>query len=128
MNTTVLENIQAEFDTAGPSEVATHAPAGVEEPLYPRGVRVEEVEDEGDPPYAGQYAQYYREPFTAKRAGSISGRGVTTFEKWAEKEGREGTEPWVPFADRDEWDFAAWLTRNLPQGKATELLQLPFVR
>jgi len=67
-------------------------------------VRVEEVEDEET------YPRYVKEfPTRAEELGN----GKTAFEEIFEEQRVKGESPWAPFADKDEWELARWLVKNV---------------
>ena len=91
-------------------------PTGVEH--QSKRARVEEVEDEET------YLRYVKEfPTTAEEFGD----GKTAFEQIFEEQRAKGESPWAPFADKDEWELARWLVKNVNQRAAEEFLKMPGV-
>ena len=68
--------------------------------------RVEEVEDEETYP---RYAKEF--PTSAEELGD----GKTAFEGIFEEQMFKGKAPWAPFANKDEWELARWLAKNVNQ-------------
>jgi len=83
--------------------------------------RVEEVEDE-EAPQVGRYPDPY-----PGNAGETFGEGKTAFEKLQEEQMTEGLDPWAPFENKEEWELAHWLMKNVGQTKADDFLKLPIV-
>jgi hypothetical protein len=38
-----------------------------------------------------------------------------------------GEAPWLPFRDKEEWEFASWILQNLGHRQIDDLLKLDFV-
>ncbi|KAG1776239.1 hypothetical protein EV702DRAFT_1046387 [Suillus placidus] len=87
-----------------------------------RRVTVEEVEDEDGMSFTNN-GQYF-EPRTD--AGWALHEGETSFEKYRTYQEEEGDDPWSPFEDKEEWDLAHWLVKNLGQMRTEEFLKLPI--
>jgi len=95
-------------------------PSEAPNPKRPR-VTVEEVEDEDAP---GRYAEEY-----PRRVADILGMGKTEFEEVREEQIEMGFEnnPCAPFEDKDEWELARWLMKQVSQTATEEFLKLPIV-
>jgi len=79
---------------------------------------VEEVEDEET------YPRYVKEfPTRAEELGD----GKMAFEEIFEEQKAKGESPWAPFADKDEWELARWLVKNVNQRATEEFLKMPGV-
>jgi hypothetical protein len=92
------------------------------------GVEIEEVrEDEADDPKddAYQYARWC-ETYPGQAAQAM-GRAKTTFEEWRQAQLTTGVSEWSPFSNKDEWDTAQWLLKNVGQTAIDEYLKLPAV-
>jgi len=87
-----------------------------------RGVTVEEIDDEEAPSHGGRYAEAFPAP-----AGESFGERATLFEALKGQQNIEGESRWAPFKDRDEWELAEWLMKNVGQNKTDEFLKLPIV-
>ncbi|KAG6839374.1 hypothetical protein C0991_003198 [Blastosporella zonata] len=87
--------------------------------------RVENVEDEDDPP-ASQYSRYIH-PYPGP-AGQWIREGKTKFgalQEWLEQSGKS---LWEPFESEEEWELAMWLLKNVGQKSTDEYLKLPIIR
>ena len=84
-------------------------------------VTVEEVEDEDAP---GRYAEEY-----PRRVADVLGMGKTKFEEVREEQIEMGFEenPCAPFEDKEEWELARWLMKQVSQTGTEEFLKLPIV-
>ena len=60
-------------------------------------------------------------------AGQGIQKSKTRFEKWLEIQDIEGTDPWQPFASKEEWALTRWLMNNVGQKSTNEYLKLPIV-
>ena len=60
-------------------------------------------------------------------AATILGKKKTVFEHLEATELQKGKSEWVPFHDKDEWELAQFLMKNLGQMKIDELLKLSYV-
>ncbi|KAG1878582.1 hypothetical protein C8R48DRAFT_752658 [Suillus tomentosus] len=89
-----------------------------------RRVTVEEVEDEDGMSFTNN-GRYF-EPRTD--AGWALHEGETSFEKYRTYQEEEGEDPWSPFEDKEEWDLAHWLIKNLGQMRTEEFLKLPITQ
>ncbi|KAG2052203.1 hypothetical protein BDR06DRAFT_1057757 [Suillus hirtellus] len=89
-----------------------------------RRVTVEEVEDEDGMSFTNN-GRYF-EPRTD--AGWALHEGETSFEKYRTYQEEEGEDPWSPFEDKEEWDLAHWLVKNLGQTRTEEFLKLPITQ
>lgn len=87
-----------------------------------RRATVEDADDEDD---ASDQKQYI-EPFPGP-AGEALRRAKTSFEILQQTQQLEGKTPWEPFANKAEWELAAWLIKNIGQKATDEYLQLPIV-
>jgi hypothetical protein len=80
--------------------------------------RVEEVEDEET------YQRYAREfPTPADELGD----GKTIFEEIFDDQREKDESPWAPFADKDEWELARWLAKNVNQRATDNFLKMSAV-
>ncbi|KAG1897449.1 uncharacterized protein F5891DRAFT_1129914 [Suillus fuscotomentosus] len=89
-----------------------------------RRVTVEEVEDEDGMSFTNN-GRYF-EPRTD--AGWALHEGEMSFEKYRTYQEEEGEDPWSPFEDKEEWDLAHWLVKNLGQTRTEEFLKLPITQ
>lgn len=92
------------------------------------GVEIEEVrEDESDEPKddAYQHARWC-ETYPGQAAEAM-GTANTTFEEWRQRQLTTGVSEWSPFSNKDEWDTAQWLLKNVGQTAIDEYLKLPAV-
>lgn len=72
----------------------------------------------------GTYLRYAREfPTQAEELGDAK----TIFEEIFEKQKEENELPWAPFADKDEWELARWLAKNVNQQATEEFLKMSGV-
>jgi len=69
----------------------------------------------------------FAEEFSAHAAADILGRDVTPFEQMRLYQDGSGGGMYTPFADRDEWELAQWLVKNVNQRATEEFLKLPIV-
>lgn len=95
-----------------------------------RRARVDEAEDEGDPPPPVQLRFVESFPDAGKPISDKKRR--TDFEKMRDErmnvEGADGSNPlWDPFLDEEEWNLAEWLIKGVGQNKIDEFLKLPIV-
>ncbi|KAJ7168729.1 hypothetical protein C8R46DRAFT_1218121 [Mycena filopes] len=73
----------------------------------PRGVTIEEVEDEDAPG-----APRYFEDFPAPAGYTFEANPVeTAFEAIRRQQHENGEAPWAPFDSEDDWNLARWLSR-----------------
>jgi len=80
--------------------------------------RVEDVDDEDN------YHRYARDfPTPTEELGEAK----TAFEEIFEEQRAKGESPWAPFADKDEWELARWLAKNVNQRATEEFLKMPGV-
>jgi hypothetical protein len=116
----------------GPDYIPAPSPPGSTHTLSPENtsdgrpskrtrVEVEEVEDEDAP--GRRYVQSYPEG-----AAYILGQGKTMFETYREKQDGRKEQRWAPFQDKEEWELAQWLMKNVGQMKIDEFLKLDIVR
>ncbi|KAF8893149.1 hypothetical protein BD779DRAFT_1468164 [Infundibulicybe gibba] len=94
----------------------------------PRGVSIEEIEDEDD--YDAPWSsKRYIEAFPRPAGIPINPhRAKTKFELLQEARTEAGQDEWAPFASKDEWELATWLMKNVGQKSADEFLKLPITR
>ena len=89
-----------------PRHIDSPEPEPAENQHQSKRARVEEVEDEE------AYPRYVNEfPTRAEEFGD----GKTAFEQIFEEQRAKGELPWAPFADKDEWELARWLVKNVNQ-------------
>jgi hypothetical protein len=101
-----------------PRHVDSPEPELAENQHQSKRARVKEVEDEE------AYPRYAKEfPTSAEELGD----GKTALEEIFEEQMFEGEAPWAPFADKDEWELARWLAKNVNQQATEEFLKLPGV-
>ena len=91
-----------------------------ERPLKRARVEVEEVEDEDAPRRC--YVESYPDG-----AAEILGRSKTKFDAYREGQDERGEQRWAPFRDKEEWELAQWLLKNVGQTKIDEFLKLDIV-
>ena len=70
------------------------------------------------------YIENYPEEY---RAGASWGQCKSLFECLDEEQKKVGGSRWGPFEDKDEWQLAEWLIRNVGQKKTDTFLKLPIV-
>ncbi|OCH84147.1 hypothetical protein OBBRIDRAFT_808451 [Obba rivulosa] len=77
-----------------------------------------------DPEDKQEYPQArFKLPCLAElHAGRIIGRGKTQFEEIRD----QGTAPYGPFRDEEEWELAKWLVKNVGHTQTEEFLKLPI--
>ena len=80
--------------------------------------RAEEVEDEETYP---RYAKEF--PTSAEELGEAK----TAFEYIFEDQRAKDELPWAPFADKEEWELARWLAKNVNQRATEEFLKMSGV-
>jgi len=87
---------------------------------------VEDVaEDDNIPQYASNDCWFESFPTPA---GTPKGRGRPKFEKHGDRQKAEGSDPWSPFASKEEWELARWLMGSgVSQTKIDEFLKLDIV-
>jgi hypothetical protein len=101
-----------------PRHIDSPEPEPAENQHQSKRARVEEVEDEE------AYPRYVNEfPTRAEEFGD----GKTAFEQIFEEQRAKGESPWAPFADKDEWELARWLVKNVNQRATEEFLKMPGV-
>ncbi|KAJ6618487.1 hypothetical protein B0H10DRAFT_2164151 [Mycena sp. CBHHK59/15] len=108
----------------GPAPAPAPATVPVNKPeIPPRGVTIEEVEDE-DAPGATRWYEDYPEP--AGRIYDPDDNSVETmFQEIRRKQQEEGLAPWAPFDCEDHWNLARWLSKTGLSGEnITEFLKL----
>ena len=101
-----------------PRHVDSPEPEPAENQHQSKRARVEEVDDEETYP---RYAKEF--PTSAK----VFGDGKTAFEEIFREQMAKGKSPWAPFADKDKWELARWLVRNVNQRATEEFLKNPGV-
>ena len=101
-----------------PRRVDSPEPGITENEHQSKRARVEEVEDEET------YQRYAREFVTSTEE---LGEAKTVFEEIFEEQAAKGESPWAPFADKDEWELARWLAKNVNQRATEEFLKMPGV-
>ena len=118
-----LEDDLAKSMGAQPDTIAP--PASETQPArahHPRAT-VEDAEEDDE-----EFAQYIEEFPSNLGAGAVWGEEVPFFEKIRQEQERNGTSPWGPFEDQDEWELAEWLIRNVGQKQTDAFLNLNIVR
>lgn len=70
-----------------------------------------------------RYAQVFEEHATAE----VLGWAKTAFEKMEDFQNASGGGVYAPFKDREEWELAEWLIRNVNQRATEEFLKLSIV-
>ncbi|KAJ7743396.1 hypothetical protein B0H16DRAFT_1664152 [Mycena metata] len=94
-------------------------------PAVPRGVTIEEVEDE-DAPGAPRYFEDFPKP-----AGyTVEENPVeTVFEAIRRMQEENGQAPWAPFDNEDDWNLARWLSKaGVSGGNINEFLKLNNIK
>jgi hypothetical protein len=85
---------------------------------WARKPRIEDVEDEET------YLRYAREfPTPAEEFGDAK----TVFKEIFDDQKKKKESPWGPFADKDEWELARWLAKNVNQRATEEFLKMSGV-
>ena len=51
----------------------------------------------------------------------------TIFEEIFEEQKENNKSPWAPFADKDKWELARWLAKNVNQNSMKEFLKMSGV-
>ena len=70
------------------------------------------------------YTRYARDfPTPAEELGDAK----TIFEEIFEEQKENNKLPWAPFADKDEWELARWLAKNVNQNAMEEFLKMSGV-
>lgn len=64
---------------------------------------------------------------TQNEAGKVYGEDQTVFEVIRNQQESEKRDAHSPFADREEWDLAKWLVKNVGHNATEEFLRLPAV-
>ena len=83
--------------------------------IWTRGNKVEDEET---------YTRYARDfPTPAEELGDAK----TIFEEIFEEQKENNESPWAPFADKDEWELARWLAKNVNQSATEEFLKMSGV-
>lgn len=86
-------------------------------------ITIEVIED-GD----NLKSAYYVEAFPVNLGvGAVWGEDVPFFEKLRQEQEENGTSQWGPFEDKDEWELAKWLIRNVGQKQINAFLNLDIV-
>jgi hypothetical protein len=128
--TTHLETDKSTFDNLDTWD-DSHAfvPEPSPEPRPSKRARVEEVEDEdsvrvqrGPDTQNRRFVEAYPRP-----AGIAIGQGKTKFQILHEKQTKQGESNYAPFANKEEWELAQWLSRRVGQTAIDEYLKLPIV-
>lgn len=68
----------------------------------------------------------YRKGYPVAYAPKILGEGKTKFQIWQEEQSLQGESEWAPFQNKNEWDLAQWLFKNVGQKSMDEFLKLPI--
>ncbi|KAI6156715.1 hypothetical protein BKA82DRAFT_4009271 [Pisolithus tinctorius] len=89
----------------------------------PRHASVEDVEDGSSP--AGD--RHFIEQYTGF-ATRILGSRATAFKEMKKTEQKNNNNQWAPFQNKNEWDLACFLMKNMGQTKINEFLKLSLVR
>lgn len=126
-------------DDEGADEFIPPPPQPVQEPAAPdpspsMRATVEEVMDEDDPRNFSRFVEAFpgeetfpgHATFVGASAESL-GQGQTVFEQMHAEQAAAGASPYAPFLDRDEWDLANWLSKNVSQTATDSYLKLPIV-
>ncbi|KAJ7911973.1 hypothetical protein B0H13DRAFT_2478875, partial [Mycena leptocephala] len=106
-------------------------PTPVTEPQIPkaapRGVTIEEVEDEDAPGATKWYEDFPGPagcPFEAE-----NNPAETVFEAIRRQQRQDGQAPWAPFDSEDDWDLARWLSKaGISGGNIDEFLKLKKIK
>jgi hypothetical protein len=112
--------LDEDFEPFVPSSkhIDSPEPEPAENQHQSKRARVEEVEDEET------YPRYVKEfPTRAEELGD----GKMAFEEIFEDQSAKGESPWAPFTDKDEWELARWLVKNVNQRATEEFLKMPGV-
>ena len=120
-----LPDISLEEDLQG---VDINLPALAEtQPAQPQPFMV--TVDEAETRDEDEESLHYVEEFPRNLgAGAIWGEKVPFFEKLRLEQMKNGYSQWAPFEDRDEWELAEWLIRNIGQKQTDAFLNLNIVR
>jgi len=121
-----LQGLEHDLAHSRGSQPDTITPPGPEmqhaRPQRPRAT-VEDAEEDDV-----EFAHYIEEFPANLGAGAVWGEEVPFFEKIRLEQERNGTSPWGPFDDKDEWELAEWLIRNVGQKQTDAFLNLNIVR
>ena len=118
----LLDILDGQLVHQSPVDVDPGPPELCEPP--PKHAQMEE--DDGDsPPWlsSGCFAEQY--PGVA--ATVLLGKKKMVFESLEAAEFEKDESEWAPFHDKDKWELAQFLMKNLGQMKIDELLKLPHV-
>ena len=106
-----------------------HSPVNVDpgppELCKPPPKRARMEEDNGNSPAwpsSGRFTEWYPGVTTI-----VLGKNKTVFESMEAAEFETGESEWAPFHDKDEWELAWFLMKNLGQMEIDELLKLSHV-
>ncbi|KAI6156712.1 hypothetical protein BKA82DRAFT_4325524 [Pisolithus tinctorius] len=91
--------------------------------LVQQHASVEDVEDGSSP--AGD--RHFIEQYTGF-ATRILGSRATAFKEMKKTEQKNNNNQWAPFQNKNEWDLACFLMKNMGQTKINEFLKLSLVR
>ncbi|KAJ7684249.1 hypothetical protein DFH06DRAFT_1072814 [Mycena polygramma] len=109
-----------------PSPIAAAEPQ-TPPPAKPRGVTIEEVEDE-DAPGAPRWYEDYPKPAGCALDPELNAI-ETVFEMVRRQQRDDGKAPWAPFEDEDDWKLARWLSKaGLSGGNINEFLELEKIK
>jgi len=127
-----MPDIMLEDDLLGaeqlpPVEVAEPTPtpsSTIPSSSHHQRATVEDVEDEGETKESARYIEEFPDSFGA---GSVWGEDVPFFEKIRLCQEEDGSSQWGPFKDKEEWELAEWLIRNVGQKQTDAFLNLNIV-
>ena len=117
------EDIQNAGALFGDEEV--DAPPSNEPRLNPHRATVEDAPDEEEGDNQARYVEEFPEEY---RAGATWGQSNPLFESHRQAQQEDGSSPWGPFENEEEWGLAEWLIRNVGQKQTDAFLRLPIVR
>ena len=119
-NSPSMDDIFDGFDTQDVDDFVPPPPPGTPPHLTGRRVTVDNAA------YPTTNMDRFVEPYPGD-AGQGIRKSKTRFEKWLEIQDIEGTDPWQPFASKEEWALTRWLMNNVGQKSTDEYLKLPIV-
>jgi hypothetical protein len=75
-----------------------------------------------------QESRHYIEEYPSEqKAGAAWGKDQPLFMQIQREQQENGTSKWGPFMDQDEWELAAWLSKNVGQKQTDAFLKLNIV-
>jgi len=115
----MVDNANAEHDE---TDYISRERLGANNDMAPNQAQSEEVEDQDA---RGRYAEDYN----PENVAHILRKSQSAFETLKEDQNNAGLaeKPWAPFEDKDEWELAQFLIKEVSQTAANKYLKLPIV-